>query len=510
MKMRTHESIYSRMIFSLRTRHGQPSLAAMTGIAVIVLAAAAVWSSLIALQHVAAALLGAAGLLLLGSAVRLRPTDEHASAPVAQEKVVRPATDPEAAGSAPAYADDLAGERRYWRALGYEMRSTLHVSSALTSLSLDTPLDDEARAYLDKALAASRYALQLLDDAAASGRPAVGEGESAALPFDLRAMLLGVLEAHDADYRQRGLALSWTIDEGLPSRVVGDLPRLRLAVLDLLAYAAPVAGNAGVHLACRAPLREDGRCRLELELLVPGLPAEALAALQLSADGRPDETVAGVLLKLLNCDRQIRSLGGSLRVERDSALLGRLTVRLTLATAMPAPILPAASSGAAWQVAGAPLGARVLVVDDNSVSRFVAREMLTRMGLRVTEAAGGIEALQLLARGTFDLVLIDVLMPGMGGCELVRLIRANPAQSHLPLIAMTADTAEATRAECFSAGMDDVLLKPVDPQCLAAAMSRFFLPLSPDARVVNMSSRKGGCMPRDSRRPFVNVREKIQ
>jgi CheY-like chemotaxis protein len=127
------------------------------------------------------------------------------------------------------------------------------------------------------------------------------------------------------------------------------------------------------------------------------------------------------------------------------------------------------------QPAAPPRAARslsVLLAEDNVVNQRVAVGLLTRRGHVVTVAANGIEALRALERKKFDVVLMDVQMPEMGGLETSAAIRADERQSggHVPIIAMTAHAMAGDRERCLAAGMDGYLPKPIDPPALFAAI----------------------------------------
>jgi CheY-like chemotaxis protein/anti-sigma regulatory factor (Ser/Thr protein kinase) len=113
----------------------------------------------------------------------------------------------------------------------------------------------------------------------------------------------------------------------------------------------------------------------------------------------------------------------------------------------------------------------VLVVDDDWVCREVAQELLRGEGVAVTTASGGSEALTLLARGAYDLLLVDLQMPGMDGVETARRAREMPHAASLPIVAMSAD--EDPNDRLASAGVDDYLPKPVDPAALRAIVRRW-------------------------------------
>jgi CheY-like chemotaxis protein len=118
---------------------------------------------------------------------------------------------------------------------------------------------------------------------------------------------------------------------------------------------------------------------------------------------------------------------------------------------------------------------RVLLVEDNVVNQKVAGRLLEKQGHSVAVACDGHAALDALARGTFDLVFMDVQMPEMDGYEATKAIRARERETggHIPIIALTAHAMKGDREICLQAGMDGYLNKPLRPQELTAAIERY-------------------------------------
>ena len=117
---------------------------------------------------------------------------------------------------------------------------------------------------------------------------------------------------------------------------------------------------------------------------------------------------------------------------------------------------------------------RILLVEDNPVNQRVATRMLERMGHRVDLAANGRQALDALARKSYDLLFTDIQMPEMDGYELAVAVRDGESPRHrLPIVAMTAHALKEDRARCLAAGMDDYISKPVRAEDLAAAIARW-------------------------------------
>jgi CheY-like chemotaxis protein len=176
-----------------------------------------------------------------------------------------------------------------------------------------------------------------------------------------------------------------------------------------------------------------------------------------------DSTVsqAGIVACLTSPVRPTRLLG-SLRQAFDPAA----------GIARPAPAAPTALPSAPTAPAQS---LRVLVAEDNAVNQIVVMRMLEKAGHRADLAANGREAVEALARGAYDLVLMDCQMPEMDGFAASRAIRADEAGTgrHVPIVALTANATQGDREQCLAAGMDDYLAKPITAATLRAVLARW-------------------------------------
>jgi CheY-like chemotaxis protein len=129
---------------------------------------------------------------------------------------------------------------------------------------------------------------------------------------------------------------------------------------------------------------------------------------------------------------------------------------------------------------------RILLVEDNAVNQLLATRLLERRGHSVTVAGNGKEALVVLEKGSFDLVLMDVQMPEMDGFEATAAIREKEKHfgNHLPVIAMTAHAMKGDKERCLAAGMDDYITKPIRPEELAELLAHYSVAASAKANEV--------------------------
>ena len=121
-------------------------------------------------------------------------------------------------------------------------------------------------------------------------------------------------------------------------------------------------------------------------------------------------------------------------------------------------------------------GRSILVVEDNPINQEVVQGLLETVGVRVTLASDGRQAVQFLRRQEFDAVLMDVHLPVMDGFEATEEIRKSPRFAALPIIALTANALEGDRDRCLAAGMDDYIAKPIDPGQMFPTLLRFLPP----------------------------------
>jgi CheY-like chemotaxis protein len=161
---------------------------------------------------------------------------------------------------------------------------------------------------------------------------------------------------------------------------------------------------------------------------------------------------------------------------RRASLVTRVLAAKPIDAALEALVAPAEAEDDRIAPAAAP-GARVLLAEDNPINALLARTLLEREGCTVDRIASGDEAVAALSRGTYDLVFMDLRMPGLNGLDATRAVRAKGVDT--PILALTADAFDEDRRQCLTVGMDDFLVKPLTPAALREALSRWTGPDRP-------------------------------
>lgn len=365
-----------------------------------------------------------------------------------------------------------AAKSRFLATMSHEVRTPLNGVLGMLQVLEEAELSPQDRACLQAALASARHLGALVSDILDISRIESGRLETVFEPFSLPAVVEETCAPLAALARGKGLNWSLWLDETLPEQVIGDSQKLRRVLNNVIGNAVKFTARGEVRLSCQLVRVRAGRAMVRCLVADDGpgvsegfLPRLCTVFSQEKSRNVPE--LPGVGLGLSIVRELMRLVGGEVIID-SRAGEGTdvyLTFEYLLAAACPLPYRNAA--------AAAPTGLRVLVAEDDAISRLACRQLLRRLGHVVTDVANGALALAALAEADFDLVVMDLQMPEMDGLTAIRAIRGEArykAKAGVPIVAMTACAFTEDRDSCLAAGADVYLSKPVEKAALAHAI----------------------------------------
>ncbi|MBF0213687.1 MAG: response regulator [Magnetococcales bacterium] len=386
--------------------------------------------------------------------------------------------------------------------MSHEIRTPMNAIIGLCHLMLRDQPSPRHHQSLTTIQSAAHALLGIIDDILDFSKIEAGALRIESIPFSLRSVMREIVSLMAPRAAEKGLAFRLEADEGEAWILTGDPLRLRQVMLNLLSNAIKFTARGSVRLVVEVDRKpeacageRDARLwvRFSVEDSGIGLRPDQLEKLFTpfhQADISHARRHGGTGLGLAICARLVEAMGGRIEVESREGVGSRFTVWLPWSSGRieererggETEWEIALEAQPLWQPDAAVLkrirGARVLLVDDISLNREIATAFLEGYGLRVTEAEDGWRAVERAGAESFDLVLMDIQMPGLNGLEATRAIRQLPGRSEWPIIAMTAHALEEDRRSCLEAGMNDHLAKPLDPERFFSKVAQWIAPRS--------------------------------
>ena len=348
--------------------------------------------------------------------------------------------------------------------ISHELRTPLNGILAVADLLAGRDLSGPDRELVEIVGRSGRDLRALLNEVLDLAKIETGALTIADQPFDIDEVVHSVAAIWSAAATAKGLTFTQRMD-GPDPRLIGDPLRLRQVLSNLLSNSLKFTEVGGVVLAVSVLQSDPGYARLVISVADtgPGLDSQARDQLfQPFARGSSDHAIrhAGAGLGLAICREIIGLMGGSIRA--DEAEGGGLNMIVEIE-------LPVAADGSAIEVQTAPSASAavfedvlLLVAEDHPVNRRVMGLLLEQAGLRHEFVEDGVTAVEAAASGKFDLILMDIRMPGMDGLDAARAIRALPGPaSAVPIVAVTAESLSADDGALAGTGIRTVLAKPV-------------------------------------------------
>ncbi len=362
--------------------------------------------------------------------------------------------------------------------VSHEIRTPMNALLGVAELLAETELDEKQRRHVRVFRESGQTLHELINDLLDLSKIEAGRFELDVAPYSLRALLDGLIALQRPRAEQNGLRLEVDIASDVPDGVSGDRKRLGQALNNLLANAIKFTPSGDVRLSVS---RVAGAGAQELRFTVTdsgiGIAPSKLQTIFdpfTQADGSVTRHYGGTGLGLSITRSVVQLMGGHVEVHSQPAHGSEFSITLPMPSAELGPAaLPVEALPQSATPASAPT---VLLAEDNEINVYVFQAMLEARCRRIDVAANGPTALEMARRQRYDLVFMDMQMPGMDGLSVTRELRRFEAASgreRMPIIALTANAYEDDRQASVEAGCDMHISKPFTREQLVDALVRF-------------------------------------
>ena len=364
--------------------------------------------------------------------------------------------------------------------MSHEIRTPMNAIIGLAHLLRRDQVSRQQADRLDKMLGSAEHLLAIINDVLDISKIESGKLVLEVAPFRIVDVVERLVSLNADKVTTKGLSFRTAVGS-LPPVLVGDRTRLSQALLNYVSNAIKFTESGSIVLRASVVEEDDASLLVRFEVQDSGIGIAGDVLERLfhpfeQADNSTTRKYGGTGLGLVITRHLAELMGGQAGVDSQP---GRgstfwLTARLGKPSAPDQAGCAAMIGTTAGAAGGVARSARILLVEDEPLNCEVAAELIKELvGLPIEIAGDGEQALCKVQSTRYDLILMDLLMPGIDGLEVTRRIRQLPGYATTPIVAMTANAFAEDRQRCLAAGMNDHLAKPVDPDRLHAALQRW-------------------------------------
>jgi len=371
-------------------------------------------------------------------------------------------------------------KRDFLANMSHEIRTPLNAIIGMIHLSLQTPLTPKQQDYQNKIYRSANALLCLIEDILDFSKIEAGKLDMEIRDFSLNEVVEYLSSVINARSTEKGLTFSVNVSQKIPTCLKGDPVRLSQVLLNLSTNAVKFTDRGKISINIQLLEKNDKRVVLGVSIQDTGIGMTKQQIDQLfqpfhQTDASITRKYGGTGLGLVISKRLIAMMNGHIEIDSQpnkgtefyfTASFGWSDMKISSKSIdMPKHMIQELLSDK-----------HVLLVEDNEINLQVAQELLEGVGVKISIAQNGKQAVALVRNNAYDAILMDIQMPEMDGYTATQHIRSQYPLRDLPIIAMTANTLAGEREKCLSAGMNDHISKPVKPLYLFETLIRWLRP----------------------------------
>ena len=346
--------------------------------------------------------------------------------------------------------------------MSHEIRNPMNAIIGVANYLSEQDFTLEQQKYLNNLSISADNLLHIIDSILDFSKVEAGELHLEMAPFNLKMIIESLISSARIMAENKSLALSSIVDNEIDQEIIGDKVRLNQILLNLLSNAIKFTSEGGIMLACKRVEMDSDKMKIAFSVRdtgvgIPKKNQQLIFESFKQGDKMSLSKQKGTGLGLAICKRLVHLMGGDIAVQSKKG--HGSTFSFTLEFDIGKKLIDIDEQDRKVSTNTDVKGIRILMVEDDQFNLEIGEQILITADAFVDTAQNGSEAINLIKKNDYDIILMDLRMPVLGGIEATKIIR-NELKKTTPIIALTAEVLKGTIEVCMSAGMNDYVSKP--------------------------------------------------